>query len=192
MKIIRWVIPLALLLAVIAAFDYAVPARQVVRVVGTEVVRQDTGTGITRDIRYINSERPNGRERVFRNQDNGWYLKFESGNLQAKAQSRAKDQGGWAVVRYYGWRIPIMSMYPNALGMRSVDGPDQTLVPWGRIILAIILAGLALFAWRRWVRFRTNSIDPALEGIEEAIERADTRKDQLWQRLRKFFSSTAK
>ena len=78
---------------------YWLPDREIVRIVGTEVKRVDVESGApfwdradigtneeaTRDVRFINAEKKNGRSMVFRNEDTGWgwppYLKFDSGDV---------------------------------------------------------------------------------------------------------------
>ena len=145
---------------VVAVFDYTLPATNIVKIVGTEVVRTelsgnsffwaspDTGTGTdadqgNRDVRFINAVFDDGDPRVFRNEDTGWrwppYFKFGSGNLQAEAQNLAEKQS-WVAVRHYGWRFEAMSIYPNALSMREVDSPDAGSWNWTRTIAAVVIA----------------------------------------------------
>ncbi len=155
----------------VAVFDYTLPSTNIVRLVGTEVVRTDVGnrsffwsspdagtgsdaTSVNRDVRFINSVFEDNEPRVFRNEDTGWswppYLKFSSGNLQAEAQNLA-ETGGWAAVRHYGWRIKMLSIYPNALSVKQVSGPDAGSLNWVRIIAAVLLVIAGLVVWRLWV-----------------------------------------
>lgn len=151
----KFILGLALLalLSVAALLHYALPSRDIVRIEGTEIIRVDqTGTAtattetvaLTRDVRLINASDANGKPRVYRNEDTGWgfpfYLKFDSSDLQAVAQKYAKEESGWVALRHYGWRLRMFSMYPNALSMKPVDGPDATLIPWFNIVFLTIFA----------------------------------------------------
>jgi hypothetical protein len=165
-----------LVLFVGASLHYNLPDREVVRITGTEVIRvdptrlnrmfygaPDTGNAsvASRDVRFINAVDEDRRARVFRNQDTGFwppYLKFDSGNLQAEAADFDSDvTPEWVAVRHYGWRIPWLSIYPNALSIRPVEGPDATLIPWFNIVfLTVLLAvvwaiGVRVLRWRRRV-----------------------------------------
>lgn len=190
----RWIIRglfIALALFVVGFFHYSLPSRDIVQIVGTEVIRMDVGSRSwfwaakdagtnaerTRDVRFINAEYPNGKPRVYRNEDTGWswppYLKFESGNLQSQAQSYARsDEPRWAIVHHYGWRIPIISLYPNAYKIKEATGPEQSLTPWFNIIFLTILFLIIFAIWRRLDRFKDRHIDPVIEDVGNAIEDA--------------------
>ncbi|MDE0533933.1 MAG: DUF1523 family protein [Albidovulum sp.] len=162
---------LLLLLLVIALLDYTLPAKDAVKIVGTEVVRTDVGSGSifwaggganadasgNRDVRFINSVRDSGAPRVYRNEDTGWgwppYLKFDSGDLQADAQIMANTEK-WVKVTHYGWRNTVLSIYPNAVSISEIEGPDALGYNWFRIVSLACLAVLALLAWRLWNRIR--------------------------------------
>lgn len=131
----------------------------------------DTGSTETsetvknRDIRFINTVKPNEKPRVYRNEDTTWgwppYFKFDSGDLQAEAQ-RLKDGNQWVAVTHYGWRIQLISIYPNAIKIVPVSGPGVSYIPWVRIIAGILLVVTGLIVWRLWIRFRewlTDRID---------------------------------
>ncbi|MCY4259485.1 MAG: DUF1523 family protein [Rhodobacteraceae bacterium] len=173
MKILRYTIKLLIFCLFLAAIDYNLPSIHVVRVVGTEVVRMDVGQraffwssgdsgivrGSNRDIRFINTVNTRERPVVYRNEDTaiGWppYFKFDSGNLQARAQNMV---GEWAAVRHYGWRITALSIYPNALSIKALESPADRPRNWIRIIGFIICGLAALAVWRLgylvnlWVR----------------------------------------
>jgi len=180
-----------ILLAAVAAFlHYNLPQRDVVQIVGTEVSREDVeqpdGTTITRDVRFINARSEGGAPRVYRNEDTGWgwppYFKFDTGNLQAEAQSMAKSDQ-WVAVTHYGWRIPMLSMYPNAVWMRPAEGADVRLIPWFNIVFLVLLAALVWGIWRRIQRFRNRRIDPLLEDIDDEWDEARGRARGFWRRL---------
>ena len=160
-----------LLLLAIAFLDYTLPARDAVKIVGTEVVRTDVGSGSifwaggdantdasgNRDVRFVNTVRASGDPRVYRNEDTGWgwppYLKFDSGDLQADAQIVANTEK-WVKVTHYGWRNTVLSIYPNAVSIKEIDGPDALGYNWFRIIVLAGLALMALVFWRLWNRIR--------------------------------------
>lgn len=167
----------ALLIA--ATFDYSLPSTNVVKLVGTEVVRTDvgarpffwanpdsgTGTDISntsRDVRFINGVFADESPRVFRNEDTGWrwppYFKFDSGDLQAEAQ-RLSESEVWVAVRHYGWRIRTFSIYPNALSLKEVASPQSGTLNWTRIAAAVLLVIAVLIAWRLWVRIQRWATD---------------------------------
>ena len=183
----KWVVRIILLIFVLAFFHYSLPQRDIVKIVGTEVIRMDVGdrswiwaskdantnATTTRDVRFINTEYANGNPMVFRNEDTGWswppYLKFDSGNVQSKAQSFAKSDR-WVAVRHYGWRNTLFSMYPNATSMEEVTGPDVRLIPWFNIIFLTLLTLAVIAIWVRVARWKDRNIDPVLEDIGDAYD----------------------
>ena len=179
MRYLKIVLRIVVIAGVLAFLDYALPSRDLVKIVGTEVVRTEVGANSlfwaqpiagdanpaiagNRDIRFINSVRGNGSARVYRNEDTGWgwppYLKFDSGNLQAEAQ-QLQVSGSWVAVTHYGWRSTLLSIYPNAISISEVSGPEVTLVPWARIIAAVLLILFGVILWRIWVRFSRWAFD---------------------------------
>ena len=179
------IIKLVLVVVLLVWLAYILPDREIVRIVGTEVVRKETSTGQPRDVRFVNAQYPDGRPRVYRNEDAPWYLKFDSGNLQAEAQGYAKaDPPKWVAVKHYGWRIPILSMYPNAISFKEVPSPDVRVLPWERIVFAVLVVLLYLVGRWWWRRFRARRIDPVLEEIEETLDDLDARSDRLADRVR--------
>jgi len=190
---IRWIVQIVLLLGVVAFFHYFLPQHDIVYIVGTDVIRTDPSgpDQTTRDVRYINAVRPDGRTSEYRNEDTGWgfpfYFKFDSGKLQAEAQalqSTANDPV-WVVITHYGWRITYLSWYPNAVSIRRATGPDEFIVPWFNIFF---LSGLALFAiwlgFRIW-KFKADHIDPL---IEEAVDEVDLRTGRVIDRAEGFWA----
>lgn len=130
---------------------YFMPRAQMVYVTGTDVKRMDqkdaaTGGEKTRDVRFIYATAVDSQKAlVFRNEDNGWYFKFDSGDIAAEANKLAKSEAQkTALIRYYGLRIPVLDSYPNALSLKEVP-PDYVYVPWvNMIILVVLLIG---FLW---------------------------------------------
>lgn len=193
MTYVKWTIRLVLLVALGAFLHFYLPSRDVVRIVGTEVVREDhrvvdaNGNEIvtTRDVRQISAVEPDGSERVYRNEDTGWgfpwYFKFDTANLSAAADDAksTRENPKWMVVRHYGWRIPMLSMFPNALSMRPAESVDENLFPWGNILLLTGIGVILLVIWRFFqIAFRRH-IDPVIDDIGREYD--ETRS--WWRRL---------
>jgi hypothetical protein len=161
MRKVIWSILVLFLLALGLLLHWTLPSHDVVRILGTDVARQQTvvtnerGEDVTvsRDIRYINAVTPDGTPRVYRNEDTGWgwppYFKFDTANLAAEAQNMAStgDDPRWMIVTHYGWRIPIFSAFPNALSIEPAEGPDQTLIPWLKIFVLVLFVAFAVYMW---------------------------------------------
>ena len=189
MRHLRHVPALLLALVLGVALHYWLPDRDIVQIVGTEVIRFDVddddplrglnqeaanrGLERTRDVRLINTQRPNGKPMVYRNEDTGWgwppYLKFDSDNVftQAKALERADDQ--WVAVRHYGWRIELFSLYPNATSIKRVSGPDAVLIPYLNIFVIGLIALIWFFVWRALRRFKAARIDPVADRVGDTV-----------------------
>jgi hypothetical protein len=162
MRRVKLILGLVLAGAVAAFLSYYLPNREIVRIVGTENVR--VGVDATnrdgqlisrsRDVRYIKAADERGRPRVFRNEDTGFgwppYFKFDAADLAAEAEAAVSPESNprWMIVTAYGWRINMLSAFPNAVSIRPAEGPDQTLIPWFNIVVLIALA-LAILAIRR-------------------------------------------
>jgi len=191
MVYVRWTLAL-LVLAVIAAFlHYVLPSRDIVRVVGTEV-RLETQTRTTQqgteqlfqdDVYFIKTVEPDGSPRVYRNEDNAWYFKFDSANLDTQASNLVSTEAAprWVVVTHYGWRIPFFSMYPNAISMRVAEGPDERLFPWLNIVLIVLLILAIMVLWRVFRIMRRRHVDPL---VAEVDRRFDDRRG-WWGRWRR-------
>lgn len=147
-------IALALLVTLLIAgtLYYFMPRATMVLITGTEVKRMDTkeaGTGEhrSRDVRFIYAKEFETKEAgVFRNEDNGWYLKFDSGDIAAEASKLAKnDVDETALLKYYGVRVAVLDLYPNALSLKEVP-PDYVYVPWVNMVVLVVLLFLFIFA----------------------------------------------
>jgi hypothetical protein len=197
-RYLKWGFWTVLILLVGGFLHYTLPQRDIVRITGTYnrlttvgensifYATPDAGTGestVTRDIRFIEAVRPNGKVIVYRNEDTGWvwppYFKYDSSNLQAEASNlkSTADAPVWVSVTHYGWRIAWLSIYPNAVAVRTVAGPDVSLFPWVNIVILTALAFLLFMLRRMWLQFRERTIDPALEDMGDAFVRADARAD---------------
>ncbi|MFO1138784.1 MAG: DUF1523 family protein [Paracoccus sp. (in: a-proteobacteria)] len=197
-------------IAVFMFLDYALPSRQTVRIsdaynrltdIGGNAIfyaSPDTGTVQNaqgqRDVRFINAVRANGKPYVYRNEDTGWiwppYFKYDSSNLQAEATDFKSDVANprWVSVTSYGWRISWLSIYPNAISMRPVAGPDVKPFNWPAQIILAVLGAILFLIWRMWNQFRERTIDPAVRSADEALDRLDAGATQAQGRVRRWWS----
>ena len=142
--------------AVIALFVagniyYFMPRATKALITGIDVKRVDrnqvtTSGAKTRDVRYIYATNlETDHAMVFRNEDNAWYLKFDSGDIAAEASRLASNKvDEVALVKYYGLRIAILDSYPNVLSIKQVE-EDYVYVPWVNMIILVVL--LVVFVW---------------------------------------------
>jgi hypothetical protein len=159
LKILKYTF-LALVVVTIALFlHYNLPRTDVVQITGTDVKRidrSDPGQAVrTRDVRFISTVMRGGKVKVFRNEDTGWgwppYFKFDSADVTAEAQTLIENpEKPWVRVRYYGWRIKVFSLFPNAISLKIVD-KDYTHIPLFNIIFLTLLA-VGLFYVIRSIR----------------------------------------
>ncbi|MEL6233032.1 MAG: DUF1523 family protein [Pseudomonadota bacterium] len=164
---IRWAVQIVLLLIVAAILYIYLPQNDIVRVTGTQVVRETRDANTTPpqviDVRQIQTRTPDNQSIVYRNEDTGmgfpFYFKYSTDTLQADAQALISDEASprWVVVTHYGLRSELMSMFPNAISIREAEGPDETIIPWFNIIFILVLIGLVLFIRRWFVRRFTRA-----------------------------------
>lgn len=57
---------------------------------------------------------------VFRNDDAGWFAKFDSSDFYGNL-----DVGKRYDLKVYGWRIAILTMYPNIVRMKEAAAEPQ-------------------------------------------------------------------
>ncbi|MCF1707794.1 DUF1523 family protein [Tabrizicola sp. J26] len=214
---LKWTVGITLLVIVALFLHYTLPQRDVVRITNTYnrlttvgensifYATPDVGTAessTTRDIRFIEAVRPNGKVIVYRNEDTGWiwppFFKYDSSNLQAKA-SDMKSSGEapkWVAITKYGWRIAWLSIYPNAISLRPVDGPNVTFFPWLNITIIVVLVLLVLIIRRMWLQFWERMVDPAVKSVGHTLDDLDASADAArlrartrWGRFRAWFGS---
>lgn len=218
---LKWGFRGTVLLSLLAFFHYTLPQHDVVRITRTFnqlttigsnwlfYASPDSGTtdgaiDERRDIRFIDAVRPNGKVIVYRNEDTGWiwppYFKYDSANLQAEATNLTSTDAApkWVMVTHYGWRVPVLSIYPNAVSMRLVEGPEATVFPWVSIVVLTSLALIALMIRRMWLQFRERAIDPVLQDVGDAWDDVEERADAgaqkargLWGRLKAWLATFA-
>jgi hypothetical protein len=203
MTYFRWTIRIIFFGMIALLLHYNLPDRDIVRIVNTEVRRVDFGTnGLfwqnsgagdainaqNRDVLFIETIRPNGKPRVYRNEDTGWgwppFFKFDTADLQAQAKNLESTEANpqWVALRHYGWRNNYFSIFPNALSLKPVAGPEVTLIPWFTIVFCTLLALLIITVWRLLRNFRKRRIEPVFNEIDEGAEAARGRFWRLFGR----------
>lgn len=201
MRYVKYTLLTILALFLAAVLHYTLPQRDIVYVTQVSVKYEtfgenswfwaspETGTNVAegrvqRDVRFIDTVRPNGRTAVFRNEDTGWswppYFKFNSADLQAQASkfvTPPNTEPRWVALTHYGWRINYINIYPNAVSITPVAGPDVRLIPWLNIIILTILAALAFLIWRMLAQFRERVVDPAVDRMAQTLDAVDAQTD---------------
>ncbi|WP_071673212.1 DUF1523 family protein [Nioella nitratireducens] len=154
---------------------YALPRVSTVQVLGVEVKREDTDQR-TRDVYMIQAQLiDGGAVRVFRNDDAWFYLKFDSANLQARATGLSRDEAVEAVaIRHYGWRIPVLSMFPNAISAWPVELGYRHIPLFNMAVILTLLTG-GFFAWRTVKRARARVEAALARRSEERAREAASR-----------------
>ncbi len=193
-RILRRVLGITFLVILAAFFHYTLPQTDIVRVTDTYESRENPtnftlfwgpadvtadGTELARDVFFIQTRLASGDVMVYRNEDTGWgwppYFKFDSSNLQAEATDLRSTAAAprFVALKHYGWRNEFASIFPNAVSVRPVDGPDAPKgIPWLNIIILTLFAAVTYGIWVRWRRFRRARIDPRLEAIEDDLSDA--------------------
>lgn len=218
---VKWTLRIVLLVAVAGFLHYTLPQHDVVRITNTynrlttvsaenawAYSAPDTGTAesaITRDIRFIEAAFADGSVIVYRNEDTGWvwppFFKYDSSNLQAVAGNLKSTEAApkWVSVTHYGWRFPFLSIYPNAVSMKEVAGPDVRIIPWLNIFVLLVLA-LGVFMLRRmWLQFWERMVEPAVaevgetwDGVEAQAEAAKAKATGFFGRIGAWFGTWRK
>jgi hypothetical protein len=204
--IIKWTFRITLLTLVAAFLHYTLPQTDIVRITDTYEKRVDFGenslfwaggdvgsaTGtVNRDVFFIQARRAQGDVMVYRNEDTGWgwppYFKFDTSNLQAEAADAKSTAGSpqYYALKHYGWRNEFLSIFPNAISLRPVSGPDaEKGLPWVNIVILTLLAAITYAVWVRWRRFRRARLDPRLEAIEDSLAERQGRLRRWWNERR--------
>ncbi|MBB3992427.1 hypothetical protein GGR95_000046 [Sulfitobacter undariae] len=189
LSLLRWAFWITVWVLVAGFFHYTLPQTDIVRITDTYEKRQDfgensifwaqadvgtDGTVLNRDVFFIQTRRVSGGVMVYRNEDTGWgwppYFKFDTSNLQAEAGDLKSTEAAprYVAIKHYGWRNEFLTIFPNAISVRAVDGPDASKgIPWLNIIILTLFFAVVYGVWVRWRRFRKARIDPTLEAIED-------------------------
>ena len=147
--------------------------------------------GDMRDLRLINTVKVDtwflglwrGGERVmvYRNEDTGVYppyFKFDSSDLEAEASALAgKEQ--WVSITHYGWRMRFLSIYPNAISIKPVSGPEYRPFPWFNLFFFAFLFVGFFFVRAMWRQFVERTVDPTMDALEDGYDMRKSRV-QKW------------
>ncbi|WP_343503023.1 DUF1523 family protein [Alloyangia pacifica] len=197
MRYVKWTFIVLFWVLVAGFLHYTLPQHDIARITDTYEKRETPGsvnrwfwsqagsksaaaTG-GRDVFFIQTRLSNDKVMVYRNEDTSWgwppYFKFDTSNLQAEANDLRSGSAApqWVAIKHYGWRNEFLSIYPNAVKITPVDGPDARIIPWTNIIVLILLAAIVWAVWVRWRRFRRARIDPALEEMGDNLDEAGGR-----------------
>ena len=191
MTYVKWTLIVVFWALVGAFLHYTLPQYDVARITDTyeKLIdfgenslfwsQADSGTDATlnnRDVFFIQTRQGDGSVMVYRNEDTAWgwppYFKFDTSNLQAEANDMRSgaDAPVWVAIKHYGWRNEFLTIFPNAISVRVVEGPDVFIFSWTSLIILIAFFAVVWALWVRWRRFREARIDPVLEDIEEGLE----------------------
>ncbi|SMX39535.1 DUF1523 family protein [Maliponia aquimaris] len=204
MKYVKWTLIASFWIVVAAFLHYTLPQTDIARITDTYEKRvnpgenrwfwaqQDVGSNPaaadSRDVFFIQTRRADDSIMVYRNEDTGWgwppYFKFDTSNLQAEAADirSTADNPQWVAIKHYGWRVEFISIFPNAISVRPVAGPDVTIIPWLNIIILLALAA-GFWALRvRWLRFWERRVDPVLEAAGDKLDAGGDRVRGLFGR----------
>lgn len=181
---VSWALRVVFWALVFAFLHYTLPQTDIARITDTYEKREDfginrifwargdAGSGSTtqnRDVFFIQTKLTNDKVMVFRNEDTGWgwppYFKFDTSNLQAEAADlkSSAENPKWVAIRHYGWRNEIITIFPNAVSIRPVEGPGVRTIPWFNIVFLTVLFAIFWAIRVRWKRFRENRINPVVD-----------------------------
>ncbi len=210
MGYIRWIFALVFWGAVASLLHYTLPQYDVVRIVSTYEERQELNdwtrmfwskpdtqsAGLeNRDVQFIQAMTPDEKAVVYRNEDTGWswppYFKFDTANLytQANDMVSTKDDPEWVAIKHYGWRNQYLTIFPNAISVKPVAGPDASITNWVSIVILVLFAVVFWALYVRWRRFKARRVDPLIEDVEDgifavgdAIEDRKSRVSRWWKK----------
>ncbi len=185
----KWTLRIVAALLALGFLHYTLPQHDAVWITGTDnrpttlnwdnswaYSSPDNGTAentTSRNIRFIMGAFEDGDVMVYRNEDTGFiwppYFKFDSATLDAEAKKLTSTSASpkWVVVTHYGWRLPILSIFPNAVSMREAASPDERVIPYVSIVVIAFLL-FAIFMIRRiWAQFWERSVEPVAAEMGE-------------------------
>ncbi len=202
----KWTLRIVAALLALGFLHYTLPQHDIVKITGTynrlttigsenawAYASPDTGTaesGTTRDIRFIEAAYPDGSVMVYRNEDTGWiwppYFKYDSSNLQAEAGNLKSDAASpkWVMVTHYGWRLPILSIYPNAVSVREAASPDERVIPYVSIVVIAFLLFAIFMIRRMWAQFWERSVEPVAAEMGETWDGVEAKATGFLGRIK--------
>lgn len=157
-KTVTFVIIFAIFASLFGLVEYATPHYRVAYVTGVEVKRADPSKKANaqssfKDTYFIytaEADDPND-VKVYRDEDTRWgfpfYFKFNSADVAGVATNLANAGQGehrqLAQIKYYGWRIKILSQFPNIVSIKPLDKADDVSRPiFAYILYALLILGL--------------------------------------------------
>jgi len=159
--ILRALLAFVLLVPPALFLHYFLPRSVIVEVSQTDVRRLDNDNnrigqssaspGETRDVFFISASVPGSDEvLVFRNEDTEFacppcYFKFNDSDINALAAKLANEKAV-AKIGYYGFRIQLLSMWPNVVSIERAEVGDSTF-PTTRVAILLVLFTLGGFAY---------------------------------------------
>ncbi len=152
-----------LLLVFIGVLAYSLPQHRVVHIDGYEVKRVDGAAPSTggspvpavrsTDVYFIHASNTEKTEVfVYRNEDTRfgfpWYLKFDSAEVQGRAQLLGQKEEQLALVTYYGWRMPILKLFPNAVDIEAWDSTEEPFPVFNTVFLTVLVLFAGIVFWK--------------------------------------------
>lgn len=218
---VKWGFRILVVLLVGGFLHYTLPQHDIVRIIKTDnlpmtlgaenswaYASPDVGSGdnaTKRSIRFISAAFPDGSVMVYRNEDTGWiwppYFKYDSSTLDAEAESLKSSEVApkWVSITHYGWRLAWLTIYPNAVAMKEVAGPDVRIIPYVNIIVLLALAFGAFMLRRMWLQFWERMVEPAVaevgetwDGVEAQAGAAKARANGFFGRIGAWFATWRK
>ncbi|MCV3274250.1 DUF1523 family protein [Roseobacter sinensis] len=208
---VKWGFIIGIWLILASFLHYTLPQVDLVRITDTYEQRIEPGENrlfwaqadagnaqgtVGRDVFFIQTQRPGKGVMVYRNEDTGWgwppYFKFDTANLQAEANDLRSTASNpqFAMIRHYGWRNELFSIYPNAISIWPVESAEASKpLPWLNVLILIVLAAIFYGIWVRWRRFREKRIDPKLEEMQDSWEATEDRWAEKCNRLRRWWAA---
>lgn len=180
MRKLKYGASIAAIAVIAGGLHYALPKVTVARIIQTEVKRVDA-EGATRDVYQIQAEEVEGENvRVFRNEDNLFYFKFNSADMQATASNMSRgDEQPTVAIRHYGWRIPVLSAFPNAVHVWDVE-PDYHHFPLFNLSVIALLIGFGAYLRYRVRRMFSGRTSRNGSGVDAAPTLPDENGDADW------------
>lgn len=162
LKIAIYLFTFTLLAFIGLNINYVMPSYEETTVTGMEVRRMDKDgvisksnpeDGPVRDVYFLFTENQDTKSvMVYRNEDTGWglppYLKFNSADIQAKAQAFANEKLR-VEVKYYGWRIKWLNEFRNVLAVTPLKEGETVSKPWVSYFLYLALISLFIYLFRK-------------------------------------------